>query len=359
MANTNVAFTVREVSQLVPVVATCSFAASVDILELAGCNRVLQLGEMLGQSFARRVLGRDAKSRVIGEFGEMLISEAAAANTPLVGRTLRDIRLRDHANVSVVGVWDRGRFQIAGPETVIQPSTVLVLAGSRSQLESYDELFCIYKSCDAPVVIIGGGRVGRATGKALEAEGMDYRIIERLPERIRDPKKYVAGDAAELDVLHRAGIRESASVVITTHDDDMNVYLTIYCRRLRPDIQILGRANQERNINTLHRAGADFVLSYASMGASAIFNLLKRMDTLLLAEGLTVFRAGVPASMAGRSLAECGIRQKTGCNVIAVARGEELAINPDAFQPLPADANLILIGDVESENRFLSHVTEA
>lgn len=351
-ANTNIVFTAREISESVPIIATASSEASVDILELAGCTRVLRLGEMLGKSLARRVLGRDAKSHVIGHFADLLIAEAAAANTPLVGRSLRDIHLRDHANVSVVGVWDRGKFQIAGPDTEIKSTTILVLAGSRAQLDSYDELFCIYKASDAPVVIIGGGRVGRATGKALAAQGIDYRIVERLAERVRDPEKYVVGNAAELEVLHRAGINESSSVVITTHDDDMNVYLTIYCRRLRPDIQILGRANLERNVSTLHRAGADFVLSYASMGANVIYNLLQRSSTLLLAEGLDVFRIPVPKSMAGQSLIECSVRQTTGCNVIAVARNGEFEINPNAATPLPENGELILIGDVAAEERF-------
>lgn len=352
-ANTNVAFTVREISETVPIVASASSAPSVDILELAGCNYVLQLGEMLGQSLARRILGRDAMSHVIGEMGELFIAEAAAANTPLVGRTLREIRLRDHANVNVVGVWDRGHFEVAGPETLIRPTSVLVLAGSREQLDSYNALFCIYTSTDAPVVIIGGGRVGRATGRALAAQGVDYRIVERLPERIRDPEKYVLGDAAELEVLHKAGILAAPSVVITTHDDDTNVYLTVYCRRLRPDIQILGRSTVERNISTLHRAGADFVLSYASMGASLIFNLLQRSETLLLAEGLHVFQIAVPATMAGHSLADLEIRRETGCNVIAVAREGELEITPDANRPLPPHGELFVIGDVESEERFL------
>ncbi|MFN4259466.1 MAG: potassium channel family protein [Gemmataceae bacterium] len=352
--NTNVTFTVREISEKVPIVATASSDASVDILQLAGCNRVLQLGEILGQSLARRILGRDAKSHVIGQFGELLIAEAAAANTPMVGQTLRDFRLREYANVNVIGVWNRGKFEVAGPDTRISASTVLVLAGSRDQLDAYDELYCIYKTSHAPVVIIGGGRVGRATGKTLQAEGIDYRIVERVPERVRDPEKYVVGDAAELEVLHRAGIQESSSVVITTHDDDINVYLTIYCRRLRPDIQILGRATLERNVSTLHRAGADFVLSYASMGANMIFNLLQRMDTILLAEGLNVFRVPVPPALAGESIADSAIRQRTGCNIIAVQRQDTLDINPDAATPLPGDAELIVIGDAEAEHRFLS-----
>lgn len=351
-ANTNVVFTVRESSPQVTIVATASSPASVDILELAGCNYVMQLAELLGQSLARRALGRDAKSHVTAEFGELLIAEAAAANTPLVGRTLRDIRLPDHANVSVVGLWDRGKFELAGPDSSVQATSVLMLTGSREQLDSYDELFCIYKSNEAPVVIIGGGRVGRATAKALAAQGIDYRIIEKVPERAQDAEKYIVGDAAELEVLHRAGILESSSVVITTHDDDVNVYLTIYCRRLRPDIQILARSNLDRNVSTLHRAGADFVLSYAAMGASMVFNMLRRADILLLAEGLDVFRVPVPRGLAGKSLAESAIRQDADCHVAAIAQNGHLTINPEADSPLPVDGELVLIGDAEAQQRF-------
>jgi Trk K+ transport system NAD-binding subunit len=353
-ANTNITFTVREASDRVAIVATASSRASVDILELAGCNQVLQLGEMLGQALARRILGRNAKSHVIGQFDQLLIAEGAAAGTPLVNRTLREIRIRDHVNVNVVGVWDRGRFQIAGPDTLIQETSVLVLAASKSQLDAYDALFCIYGAAEAPVVILGGGRVGRATATALASEGIDYRIVEKMPERIRSQDKYILGDAAELDILEQAGIRESSSVVVTTRDDDMNVYLTIYCRRLRPDIQILARANSERNVSTLHRAGADFVMSYATTGANVVFNLLKREDILLLAEGLDAFRVSLPTELIGKNLADSQIRQRTGCNVVAVIDGEQYQVTPNAQKPLNANSELIVIGDVESEAKFFN-----
>jgi voltage-gated potassium channel len=351
-ANTNIAFTVREISEHVPIVAMASFSASLDILSLAGCNRVLQLGDMLGKAIARRVLGRDSKCHVIGEFGDLLVADASAAGTPLVGRSLREIGLRAHANVNVVGVWQRGKFQIANPETAIQSTSVLVFAGSREQLDQYDALFCIYKSNEKPVIIIGGGRVGRAVGEALSRQGIDYRIVERQSDRIRNPAHYVLGDAAELEVLVRAGIEDCASVVITTHDDDMNVYLTLYCRRLRPDVQILARSNVERNVSTLHRAGADFVLSYAATGANATFNLLRRTDVLLLAEGLHVFRMPTPERLVGKNLAESGIRETTGCSVVALIRDGEIEINPVATVPLKPRTEIVIIGDAESESRF-------
>ncbi|MCB0079739.1 MAG: NAD-binding protein, partial [Caldilineaceae bacterium] len=272
--NSNVAFTVREVSERVPIITTANNAASVDILELAGSNHVLQLGDMLGQTLARRLSGGEKAAHIIGRFGELVIAEAMVRNTAFVGKPLRESRLREQTGIIVLGAWIRGKFETAGPEMPIDAGTALVMAGTAQQLELYNQLYCPAEPTDSPVLIIGGGRVGRATANALAAQGMDYRIVELLPERIRDPDKYVQGDAADLAVLEQAGIRETAAVLVTTHDDDTNIYLTIYCRRLRPNVQLISRARLERNVATLHRAGADFVLSYASMGANTIFNLL-------------------------------------------------------------------------------------
>ena len=127
----------------------------------------------------------------------------------------------------------------------------------------------------------------------------------------------------------------------------------IYCRRLRPDIQIITRATMERNVTTLHRSGADFVISYASMGANTIFNLLDRSDILMVTEGLDVLRIKLPRSLSGKTLANSGIRQKTGCNVVAIVTEEGMQFNLDPNLPLPAETEIILIGSVAAENHFL------
>lgn len=353
VTNTNVAFTVRSVSKDVPIITSASDEASVDILELAGSSFVLRLEETIGRSFAVRTIGGDTRSHVIGQFDELMIAEANAHGTPLVGKTLQNSGLRERVGISVVGVWERGRFQSAHSSTEIHDNTVLLLAGSKEHLKRYDEAFHAYSAPKAPVVILGGGRVGRATARALAQRDIDYRIVESSPDRIRDPEKYVLGSAADLAVIEEAGIRETGTVIITPRDDDLNVYLTIYCRRLRPDVQILCRATHDRNVANLHRAGADSVLSYASIGAGAAMNMLRRSRILMVAEGLELFSVPLPESLSGKALAESAIREDTGCSVVAVQTGRGMEVAPDPNQTLPANADILLIGTADSEGKFL------
>ena len=134
----------------------------------------------------------------------------------------------------------------------------------------------------------------------------------------------------------------------------MNVYLTLYCRRLRPDMQIISRSTLDRNVDTLHRAGADFVMSYASHGANAIYNLLRREDVLLLAEGLSALEMNIPPSLAGRTLSETAIRETTGCHVVAIETPEGIGRQSTAATPdCHLAARIIVIGGADAEERFL------
>jgi len=358
MMNTNIAFTVREISKQVPIVTNADADDSIDILQLAGSTHVFQFMKMLGKSLARRTLGMSMGANVIGRFEQLLIAEAPAMRTPLEGKTLIESNLREKIGITVVGMWERGRFEIPHPQTRINSSTVLLLAGSAEQLNKYDEIFCVYRiyhTANAPVLILGGGRVGRAAAEALEERQVAYQVVEKNLKLTETNKKYIHGDAADINTLYKAGIREAPSVIITTHDDAMNIYLTIYCRRLQPDIQIISRANLDRNISKLHSAGADLVMSYASMGANTIINLLKPDEVLMFQEGLNIFRAPVHSSLVGKSLAENQIRKQTGCSVIAISTQGKLNINPDPSIPLMENDEMILIGTADAEKRFIEN----
>lgn len=359
VTNTSVAFTVREIAPQVPIVATVHAEASVDVLELAGSSHVLRLEDIVGQWFSRRIVGGGTAAHVIGHIDGILVAEASAFRTPLVNQTLAEAGLRKTIGVTVVGIYQRGQFEIAQPDSKILDHSVLVLAATKENLARYNET--IRSDCDRakPVVILGGGRVGRATARELAKEGFDFRIVEKNPNRIRNAERYVEGDAADLDVLQRAGIEEATSIIITTHDDEMNVYLTLYCRRLRPDAQILARSSDEAHVPTLHRAGADFVMSYASTGANTMLNILNKKRILMIAEGLDFVRVTVPPSLAGSTLADSKIRERTGCSIVAIAIDGVMSVTGGPEQVLPADAELLIVGTVEAQERFMTLSSKA
>ncbi len=356
--NTNISFTVREVSAEVPVVSKADQDESVDILSLAGSTHVFQFTRLLGHALARRALGASVRSGIIGRFDNLLVAEAPVMRTSLAGRTLRESGLRGAVGVNVVGVWERGQFRLPSPDAPLSASTVLVLAGSEAQIEAFEHFAAGGQDVPdaaegSPVLILGGGRVGKAAAEQLAAQGMAYRIVEKNPKLTQDDAHIVAGSAADLEVLERAGIRTAPSVFITTHDDDMNIYLTIYCRRLRPDIQIISRATLDRNIGILHTAGADLVLSHASLVVNTLVNLLSPGKVLMLTEGLNIFRAPLPRALAGQPLLTSGIRDGTGCSVVAVRSRDGMVVNPDPARPLDKEDELILIGDSAAEKCFM------
>ncbi len=352
--NTNITFTARELAEHVPIVTTASNAAARDVLELAGATIVLRLEQMMGQALARRVIGKDCAAHVIGQIEGLEIAEANAAGTELEGLTLAESRIRSRTGVSVIGFWDHGQLRTADPHTPITRQTVLVLAGTQDQMANYNAAFARAGADEnAHVVIIGGGRVGRITSHQLREAGLSTTIIEKLPERVQNHPEAVIGDATHIDVLKKAGARKAGTIIITPHDDDLNISLTIFFRRLRENLQIIARCTLERNVRTLHRAGADLVLSSASMAANTIFNRVRESDNLLLAEGVFVFPSPVPSAMANRRLSDSALRSETGCTVIAIEKNGQRTVNPAPDTLIPEGGKLLLIGTLEAEEKFL------
>jgi Trk K+ transport system NAD-binding subunit len=352
---TNIIYTLREACDSVVTATNADFEDSVDILRLAGSTHVFQFTHMLGNALARRVLGVSMKANVIGRFDQLIIAEAPAMRTWLQGKTLAESRLRQATGVTVVGLWEQGRFMIPTPQTRIDESTVLVLAGTETQLDRFDRSIAFTADegpNNAPVIVLGGGRVGQSVAEALGARGIDFRVVEKQSGIAAQDTRYIRGSAGDLGVLEKAGIRETPSIIITTHDDNLNIYLTIYCRRLRPDAQIISRASLDRNIKTLHRAGANLVMSFSSMVTTTIMNLLEPQQMLMLSEGLNVFRIGLNPKLENKALLNIQVRETTGCSIVAVKRKDELMINPDPAIVLERGDELVLIGSAESEKMF-------
>ncbi|MDX1547381.1 MAG: NAD-binding protein, partial [Rhodothermales bacterium] len=356
--NTNIILTVREVAMAGPVVAIANHEDSVDVLELSGATHVLPLKQWLGDQLANRVNAQHAQLHAIGQYKDLLIAELPVHRTPLAGKTVRETRLRQISGVSIIGIWERGRLLPARPDVPLTDSSVLVVIGTEAQLSALDELLFIYDVNPNPVLVIGGGRVGAAAARALRRREIPVHLVEREAALCRRLKpvcdRVFAGDAADYDLLKEAGVLEAPSVVLTTNDDAMNVYLASYCRKLNPELRIVSRITHERNIEAIHRAGADFVLSYASLGAEAVFSILKGKELLVLGEGVNLFSVPLPRRLRGKTLAETEIGARTGLTVIALQRDSEVLTHLTAETRLTPGTELLMLGDAQQRQEFVA-----
>jgi Trk K+ transport system NAD-binding subunit len=231
-----------------------------------------------------------------------------------------------------------------------------VVVGTENQLSELDAMFAIYEPNENPVLVIGGGKVGRAVARSLRRRQISVHVIERdrsLEPALRDlADRVFIGDAANLDVMMTAGLEKAPSVVISGNDDATNIFLAIYCRRLNPDVRIVSRINAERNLEAIHRAGADAVLSYSTLAVQSVLSIVQGSDTVILGEGVDVFVEPVPPTLVGKTLAESGIGAHTGLNVIAVQSAEEVLANPAASTQLGSGSELVMLGTPEQHHVF-------
>ena len=162
----------------------------------------------------------------------------------------------------------------------------------------------------------------------------------------------IIGDAADRKVLDEAGIQNAPSILLTTHDDAMNVYLTVYCRRLNPEARILTRVTHERNIDAIRRAGANFVLSYASLGVQIVTSLVRDRELMLLGEGVEVYYIPLPKSLDGKTIAESGIGANTGLNVIGIDKNGQMRTDITASDMLETGSTMVTIGRSDQRRTF-------
>lgn len=354
--NTKVILIIRQLAPKVPIVAIATEDESIDVLQLSGANHVLPVKRWLGEQLANRVNAMHAKAHPIGQYEDLLIAELPIRNTPLVSQSIRQSGLRNKFGVNIVAIWKKGRLKPVRSDEKLSYDSVLVIIGNKNQLNSIDELLHDYDINTNPVLLIGGGKVGSAVAESLNKSGVLVNLIEKDPEiseAVRHNCNNVfTGQASDYELLRKAGIQEAPSVILSTNDDTMNIYLASYCRQLNKELRIVSRISEARNINIIHEAGANFVLSYATLGSEAVMSIIKGQQLTVLGEGIMLFTCSVPGPIEGKTLAESGIGAKTGLSVIAIKVESKVETLLSANTELPKGAELVMLGNIEMRDKF-------
>ncbi len=354
--NTNIVLTVRSLTTRIPIIALAEEDDSVDIFTLSGATFPLPLKTRLGEQLATRVASGSGVAHEVGRYRDLVIVEFLVHGTELSGKTLMDLKLRERTGISVVGIWKSGRLCPVDPQEGLDETSVPVAVGTAEQVERLNGLLQVREQVDHQVLVIGGGKVGRSTARALKRRGVYVCILDQDPtlreELAVDCDQVVIGNASDLRAMEAAGIHEVNAVALTTNDDAQNIHLTVYSRRLRPDLGIVSRITRERNIEAIYRAGADFVLSYASLGCEYVTAYLSHREPVMVGEGADFFPVTVPSALVGKTLGESGIGATTRLVVLAIEKEDETVTNPGPDALLTDGATLYMLGTNEQRDTF-------
>jgi Trk K+ transport system NAD-binding subunit len=197
-------------------------------------------------------------------------------------------------------------------------------------------------------VVVGHGAVGQAVTEALAKADISHTVVD-----IEDgPAIDVVGDATEPETLERAGIGDAQTVVLALPSDTMTEFATLMVRDLAPDVEIITRVEDNANSSKTYRAGADYVLSLATVtGRMSTSYLLDDRDRLSVDQQVEVRRLTAP-TLDGQRIADANIRALTGCTVIAIERGGETQTEIGPETTIRASDELVVVGTDDSLREF-------
>lgn len=206
------------------------------------------------------------------------------------------------------------------------------------------------------VIVCGWGRVGQAVAEHLVGHGREVVVIDRDGERLAGlALPHVVGDANDDDVLRMAGIERAKTLVAALTTDAENLFVTLSGRGLRHDLFIIARARHVGSAAKLEQAGADRVVNPQHIGGARMAAFASQPHVaefldVVMHDGSLEFRLEevvVPegSALAGQSIQESGIRDRTGALVLAVRDGAgEFVTNPSPHTVLSPGQVVIAVG---------------
>ncbi len=212
------------------------------------------------------------------------------------------------------------------------------------------------------LIITGAGRVGRAISHYVSRHGADIVVIDRNnhPD-LEHP--VVVGEAADDDILRRAGIERASTLIAALDSDADNVYVTLSARALNPDLFIVARTNRQSNEPKFFQAGADRVVNPheiggSRMGALALHpTLAEFLDEILHDESHNV-RIGEVVIPAGASAMGSAVEEVVASVVdppllLAIRRHDRSYVpDPDGSTKLTDGDVLIVLGGTDKIARL-------
>ncbi|QFU83026.1 potassium channel family protein [Natronorubrum aibiense] len=199
----------------------------------------------------------------------------------------------------------------------------------------------------------------------LEAADVPSVFIDDDPETVMDLTddgiEAMLGDPEQEQTLQAANIADARALVVDV-SDEANPEVILTARELREDMQIISVAEDDA-VATYHRyAGADIVVRPRqvlgrSLAAKAAMSVTAELqETIELGDQLEITELLVErnSALAGQTIAESGLRDRMGINVIGTWYHGEFVPAPDPTTVIDHNTILLVAGSHETLTELTS-----
>jgi voltage-gated potassium channel len=224
-------------------------------------------------------------------------------------------------------------------------------------------------------IVCGLGNAGRYVIDELQKTGRPFVVIEHDEEavnRLREHQGedattlYVIGDATEEETLDAAGVERAVGVIAALDSDKDNLVVTVMVRQKNGSARIVAGCQDMRFQERLTKAGANATVSPAHIGGLRMASEVIRphvvgfLDLMLKEQSRTLriedIEIAAGSSWLGHTLSSLRLSERFNVMVLAMKdsldpRSMNFRVNPPADVPLPQDAVIVVMGDVQDIER--------
>jgi trk system potassium uptake protein TrkA len=267
----------------------------------------------------------------------VLVGVKLDSDSPVLGKTLRSLALMfPELTYRIVAVNRVDRTIVPMGNDVLEAGDRLYVMALK---DSLDKLFPILGKKDAEikkVMILGGGKIGRAVANALEK---DKQIHVKLIESNQQKSRWVAenlkntmvvyGDGTDIDLMAAEGILDMDVYIAVTDDDENNIVSSLVARHLKVShtITLIGKADY---LPVIKAIGLDLAVNKKYVMANTVLKFIRhgRIVTMAALKGIDgdmiEFQVSANSKVVGRFLRELDFPQ--GAIVAAIIHDEKITI---------------------------------
>ncbi|WP_453997256.1 potassium channel family protein [Bacillus nitroreducens] len=213
--------------------------------------------------------------------------------------------------------------------------------------------------------VIGLGRFGGSICRALSDEGMEVMAMDIDEDRVNEystiASHAVVGDSTDESVLKSIGIRNFDLVIVAIGDNlKASILTTIILKELGVK-QIWVKAQNDYHEKILSKIGADRIVHpERDMGKRIAHNIISNnvLDYLELSDEHSIIEIVAGNKIDGKSLIDLNVRAKYGVTIVAIKRGKNIIVSPQATELIHKGDILIMIGADTDISRFEKNLIE-